>query len=245
MKGEGAPHSEGSGHHYRVWPLLLPCFLLFWLVAIEFCVQGWYRAHERGMLPTQRWKVRWPEGSPGFRYIPIDEGVRQTLRFDEGREASWEIPGENGPTERCFAFFLRWNPGGSSVVRARAHRPDICLPSQGWKQIGDGRVREFSSDSLALSFHRVDFKASGGSAIARTFFCLAEDQRTNEQRADRQLPRGVQPDWSFPARWRAVRSGVRNMGQQIFEVILISKNPDPQSAEAAFAKMLPALIEKK
>jgi hypothetical protein len=56
----------------------------------------------------------------------------------------------------------------------------------------------------------------------------------------------MQPDWSLPARWRVVRSGVRNMGQQVIELVLVSSQPSSaQSAEAEFARMLPAIVKPK
>jgi hypothetical protein len=190
-----------------------------------------------------RWTVAWPQNATGFRDVPIDEGVRGTLRYDQGREAMWNTTSGL----RSFLFFFRWNPGGASVVRARAHRPDICLPSAGWRALsaGDARAYRVNSD-LALPFRRVDFASANGTATAHTFFCLQEDRRTSETRPDLSLPAGMQPDWSLPARWRVVRSGVRNMGQQVIEFVLVSSQPSSaQSAEAEFARMLPAIVKPK
>ena len=176
--------------------------------------------------------------------MPIDEGVRSTLRFDQGREATWtsQQSADSSPF-RCFLFFFRWNPGGSSIVRARAHRPDICLPAAGWQQHSDSTRSYAVNDQFSLPFRRVDFVQTNGVA-AHTFFCLQEDRRTSEMRSDLELPAGIQPEWSFFARWRAVRDGVRNMGQQVMEFVIVS--PDRVSAEkidAQFAGMLPSLIQ--
>ena len=220
---------------------------LFWLVAIEIGVELWYRSHERSMSPTPQWTIRWPQDLTGFRDVPLDEGVRATLRFDQGREATWtakDTP-DSSPW-RCFLFFFRWNPGGSSVVRARAHRPDICLPAAGWQQRSDANQMYFVNDQLSLPFRRVNFIQPNGELTAHTFFCLQEDRRTNEARPDLELPAGIQPEWSFPARWRAVRDGVRNTGQQVMEFVIVS--PDRVSAEtinAEFAVMLPKLIQTR
>jgi len=219
--------------------------LLFWLVAIDVGVELWYRSHERSMSPTPQWTVRWPQDLTGFRDVPIDEGVRATLRFDQGREATWTAKGTpDSSPKRCFLFFFRWNPGGSSVVRARAHRPDICLPAAGWQQRSDANQMYFVNDQLSLPFRRVNFVQPSSDITAHTFFCLQEDQRTNEARPDLELPAGIQPEWSFPARWRAVRDGVRNTGQQVMEFVIVS--PDSVSAErinAEFASVLPKLIQ--
>ena len=200
------------------------------------------------MQPAAGWTINWPERAPGFRNLPIDEGVRATLRFDEGRQVSW-VPTLTTDTarpgsERCFLFFFRWNRGGSSVVRARAHRPDICLPAAGWKQQGDGRVRDFRvGDNLDLPFRQVDFVNTNGATSAHTFFCLQEDLRTNESRSDLRLREGLQPDWSLPARLRAVRNGVRNTGQQVVEFVVVSTQPtSPESGADEVARLLPGLI---
>jgi hypothetical protein len=170
--------------------------------------------------------------------------VRSTLRFDRGREATWIAKDtlDSSPF-RCFLFFFRWNPGGSSVVRARAHRPDICLPAAGWRQLSDTNRTYFVNDHLSLPFRRVDFAQTNGGVTAHTFFCLQEDRRTNEARPDLELPAGIQPEWSFPARWRAVRDGVRNMGQQVMELIILAPTQvDEATVDQQFAAMLPTLV---
>jgi exosortase len=218
--------------------------LFVWLVAIEVGVELWYRSHERTMSPTPRWTIRWPEDIAGFRDVPIDEGVRATLRFDQGREATWTAKGtaDSSPL-RCFLFFFRWNPGGSSVVRARAHRPDICLPAAGWQQRSDTNQAYFVNDRLSLPFRRVDFVQPNSGVTAHTFFCLQEDRRTNEARPDLELPAGIQPEWSFPARWRAVRDGVRNMGQQMIELIILAPSQlDDAAVDQQFAAILATLV---
>ena len=98
--------------------------------------------------------MRVPETAPGFREIKIEEAVRQTLRFDAGREVVWKTADASAPENSAtnYLFFFRWNPGSSSVVRARAHRPDICLPSVGWKQTGDRGVKTYVADPRMAPF---------------------------------------------------------------------------------------------
>ncbi len=231
------------------FPLFTFYFALAWLFLVECGVESWYRMHERAMPSVPQWTVRWPDNAAGFRDLHIDEGVKNTLRFDEGQEVTWRDGAVGRPAERCFLSFFRWNPGGASVVRARAHRPDICLPSQGWRPLSDGSVRTLEAgDGFVLPFRRVDFETTNGRerVFAQTFFCLQEDRRTNEARPDLALPPGVQPDWALAGRWRAVRDGVRNMGQQVMELAIMSMDPaSAQTADADFARMLPGLIERK
>lgn len=229
---------------------------LIWLIAIEFATAAWYRAHEQNDVATARWTVRWPNDSTGFHEFKVDEGVRSTLRYDEAKQAAWNLrfpkPESSASGEqsavRCISFFFRWKPGGSSVVRARAHRPDICLPAAGWRQISDRGVANYPINSdLALPFHHLVFADERAGLTAHTFFCLQEDKfRPNEPRPDLQVSGGAQPDWSFAGRTHVVLGGVRNRGQQIVEVVLVSSQPlDNPAAETEFGKLLPTIIQSQ
>jgi exosortase/archaeosortase family protein len=223
---------------------------IVWLLLVEATAAGWYRVHERDESPSAHWSVNWPKTAPGFREMKIDEGVRSTLRYDEAKEASWNLADAAGaPLHwRCISFFFRWNPGGSSVVRARAHRPDICLPAAGWKQIADDGVKNYVIGSdFALPFHHLRFADERGGVTADTFFCLQEDERKpNEPRPDLKITGGAQPDWGLLGRSRVVMNGVRNRGQQILEVVLLSphraEHVDAETAESEFATMLPGIV---
>jgi hypothetical protein len=208
-------------------------------------VEGWYRAHERDLAVVGTWKVRPPEKAPGFRDIKIDENVRQTLRFDEGREVTWKS-GMPGASLTNYLFFFRWDPGSASVLRARAHRPDICLPSIGWTLLDDLGTKNYPGpDDISVPARHVTFKQGQGNVIAHTFFCLQEDKiNRREARPDLLLERGVQPEWSFAARMRVVREGVRNLGQQVLETILISSTPmENSAAEEKFGEIVHEIVK--
>jgi hypothetical protein len=226
---------------------------LVWLVVVELAAASWYRAHEQNEIAMPRWSVRWPSGAPGFRELKVDEGVRSTLRYDEAKQAAWNLQlqksadatANTSAIARCVSFFFRWQPGGSSVVRARAHRPDICLPAAGWRQIADRGAKNYQiGTDLVLRFHHLVFTDERGGVTADTFFCLQEDElRPNEPRPDLQVSGGAQPDWSFAARSQVVFNGVRNRGQQIIEVVLLSHGPpDDTRTEKEFAEVIPAIV---
>jgi exosortase/archaeosortase family protein len=232
---------------------LMPVSSLFialaWLFCVEIAVEFWYRSHERHLIAEKNWSVQWPADAAGFRETPIDEGVRRTLRFDEGHQASWMVSAQPGKTEgesisRAFAFFFRWNARGSSVVRARAHRPDICLPSVGWSLTADEGTHNYEVGNLSVPFRRNVFRKEGTNAVAYTYFCLQEDQRRpDEDRPDLRVTGGAQPDWSSAERTRVVRNGVRNLGQRVLEIILVSPAPlDRATVEEEFARTLQALV---
>src|SRR4029077_8320831 len=64
---------------------------LGWLLFVELAAASWYGLHERNLIASERWSVRWPESAPGFHLLKLDKQVRGTLRFDEGEAASWDL----------------------------------------------------------------------------------------------------------------------------------------------------------
>src|SRR6266480_2224938 len=157
VRRRSAPRSLLQAPGSQLTSLLLAlCSLLFaWLVLVEIGVEAWYRMHERTTIATPAWSARWPEDAPGYREIKTDERVRELLRFDSAHEAVWRSP---NLAETHYMFFFRWNAGSGTILRARAHRPDICLPSAGWKQLGPDRVESFPiSDGHSLAFRRFTF----------------------------------------------------------------------------------------
>jgi hypothetical protein len=221
--------------------LLRTGLLLFiWLVLVEIGVEAWYRMHERATIATPAWSVRWPEDAPGYREIKTDERVRELLRFDSAHEALWRSP---NLAETNYMFFFRWNPGSGTILRARAHRPDICLPSAGWKQLGPDRVESFPISpgrSLAFrcfTFGRIESKETP--VRAHAYYCLHEDQVHAAER-DRQ---DLYSNWDLADRWRVVKDGIRNLGQQVLEVIILAPaGVDEKVIDQRFQEMLPALI---
>ena len=250
---EAASEKEGRSSIFHALSSLPQSYFLLsllYLLAVEIGVEAWYRSHEKNLASQPGWTVRPPEKTAGFRELKIDEAVRQTLRFDHGREVVWKSsdPGAPESATTNYLFFFRWNPGSSSVVRARAHRPDICLPSAGWKQIADRGMKTYAAgNGITLPTRRVSFQQEGGNAIVHTFFCLQEDKtHANETRPDLQLAAGIQPDWSFAARARAVRHGVRNLGQQVMEFVMMSNRPATEEAiEARFEQVLREVVVRE
>jgi exosortase/archaeosortase family protein len=233
-----------------------------WLVFVEIASAAWYRAHERDLVARAHWSVRWPVSQQSFRDLKITESVRQTLRFDEGRGARWD--GERlgsdqddvmtNPQEtrlHCTLFFFRWNPGGGTMLRARAHRPEICLPSAGWEQAADDGVRSYLVQSgLTLSFRHREFVHRGrgpfeSDQFAHTFFCLQQDWMEPKSSFGPRtaLIASDSRDWGVRARMQVVEQGLRDLGQQTMELVFITpKRLEPAEAQAKFAELLPGLI---
>ena len=252
--------SSSSSPHF----LLSPSYFLLslaWLFAVEIGTEFWYRAHERQMVSRIQWTARWPEKAPAFRELHISEEVKSTLRFDEGREAAWRIPDSVSMAEtkspsaleqhpNCFLFFFRWHPGTSTILRARAHRPDVCLPNVGWRQLADHGVRTYrATENLALPFRHFSFvrDAAGQRAVfAHAFFCMREDKVNPTASAVFDPNEKTPTDWMPSDRWRVVREGLRNPGQQVMEFVLMSpQEMSGEEAEAKFAVLTPEMVEER
>lgn len=241
-------------------PFLLPTsyFLLplLWLLFVEGAVELWYRAHERDLVSTPTWTVRWPESAAGFREVKISDDVRATLRYDDGRQAVWPLSLPNNgepitnhtrPSATCSMFFFRWEPGTTSILRARAHRPDVCLPNTGWRVTGDHGVRLYQvGDGAAIPFRHFTFARpiDGKRELsAHAFFCQREDRIPADEAGQFNLTAGALSDWSRSDRLRVVLQGLRNQGQQVLELVMMT--PDDLSgatAQAKFAELIPSLI---
>ena len=235
---------------------------LVWVVAVEVGSIWWYRAHERNLVASAEWHVHWPESAPDFHPLKLDEEVRRTLRFDEGEAASWNCPPiesietvnhpavAGSPRVTCFAYFFRWKPGRNSALLANLHRPDVCLPAIGWEQVADNGVRQYSAAaSFVLPFRHFEFrhgtKQDPAQQVAHAFYCLWEDRAPTGTAAASRLPQmTTSPSiWTRGERVRAVLEGRRHLGQQVMEVVLLTRGGiDQNEAQADFAALLPKVV---
>src|SRR5436190_8599342 len=246
------------------WPSPVSCivFALCWIAAVELGAYFWYRAHERNLVATTRWDVQWPEASPNFRKLKIDEEVRRQLRFDQGHAASWTWPAANSPatsnpssskTIACLLYLFRWNPGRHSALLANLHRPDVCLPASGWVQVADTGVRNYSvTTSFALPFRHFEFGHSipEGSTqqVAHAFYCLWEDRMPSPSAAGSKVPQmaTAHSTWTRGERIRQVLEGRRHLGQQVMEVVFVSSEQIPAAdAESRFADLVRDVVRAK
>ena len=248
---------ENKAARQRDEPIFRSSFLFFnfyflisalvWIAVVEVGAHLWYRAHETNLAAVARWDVHWPESAPNFHELKIQEGIKGTLRFDDGREVAWREDGDSPNADMVLLYFFRWRPGTTTVLRARAHRPDICLPSAGWRQTADKGVRRYRvTDNFAVPFRHFAFTRKGTThsppVYAHAFFCLHEDTMRPGETA--QLDETNPAKWSQSDRWRVVREGIRNPGQQVMETIFVSpRQMDNGHAEEQFAALVPELIQ--
>ncbi|HEY6111376.1 MAG TPA: exosortase/archaeosortase family protein [Chthoniobacterales bacterium] len=272
LLGKNSPtshRSEVTSHKlnvrpFMVYPVPVVVAVLCWLVLVEIASLGWYEAHERDLVARTRWSVRWPVGEESFRELKINESVRQTLRFDEGRSARWYAPASaiagNGAAPEspaishmyCTVFFFRWNPGGGTLLRARAHRPEICLPSAGWEQTADDGARLYQVEpGLTLPFRHLEFVHKQRARVesdqfAHTFFCLQQDWTEPKSSAGARtaVVTSESRDWGVLARVHAVEQGLRDLGQQTMELVFVTSHSlASDTAEEQFVAQLRTLIK--
>ncbi len=103
------------------------------------------------------------------------------------------------------------------------------------------------SEGVAIPFRHFSFARTAGSGrelTAHAFFCEHEDRvsRNDDQRFD--STSGKTNNWSRSDRVRVVVNGLRNQGQQVMEVVLVTSQPlESEVAETAFANLLPDLAK--
>jgi hypothetical protein len=196
-----------------------------------FCIgatEAWYRSHETDPAQTVRWSMQFPTNSPSAHKLWIGKEVRQILKCDQGDGLFWEEPdGSN-----WSAYFFRWRAGeATSRMAARDHRPEICLPSTGYKVKTDKGILLLSARGLELPFRAYIFEDAG--RVLYVFFCLWEDG------AEKQTGLGRS---QYLDRLDSVLAGRRRLGQQTLEII-VSGYASMAEAEQAVRQRLPSLIQ--
>jgi exosortase len=208
----------------RTYLLLAGC----WTLLILAFTEAWYRAHDIKSTGVFYWSANFPTNSPEFAAIEINARTRRLLRHDVEDAAKWK---EDDGTD-WSGYFFRWNPKSvASIISARQHRPDICLPATGLRQVQDAGLDDFETGGLKLPFRKYVYDSNGHPL--HVFFCQWEDG--TEQQV------GM---WSSAKtdRVRAALIGRRHLGQQSLEFI-VSGYASLADAEQALRKRLPGLIQ--
>jgi exosortase len=198
-----------------------------WAIGIIALNDLWYFSHEIKENGIFQWSVNFPTNNPTFARLELSKKVQKLLKEDAGDAATWKE--DNGAT--WSAYFFRWNPGPvSSIISARQHRPDICLPAQGLRQVADAGVNYLGVGGLNLPFREYTYRSDG--MTFQVFFCQWEDGTEQQM--------GM---WGSTVvdRVRTAVSGRKHLGQQSLEMILAGDETLPE-AEQSLVKQLPFLI---
>ncbi len=125
-------------------------------------VHLWYFILGLDVHPQTRpyFKARLEEGS-GNKKQEFDDTVWRQLGADSGENFRRQI--QEAPLGYADGYHLFWKPGPMSRF-ALHHRPDACMPGQGWKMVGQPlpvktRLGNQDLDFLAFRFEREGLKA--------------------------------------------------------------------------------------
>jgi exosortase len=200
----------------------------FWSLVCIATTEAFYRAHDTDPAQTVRWSTQLPGNTPNARELPVSKEIRQILKCDQGSDFSWEDPDGS----QWSAFFFRWRAGeATSRMAARDHRPEICLPSRGFKVKADLGVHFLPVQGLELPFRTYIFEETGH--VLYVFFCLWEDG------AEKQAGLGRS---KYLDRLDSVLAGRRRLGQQTLEII-VGGYGSMDEAEQAVRQRLPSLVQ--
>ena len=235
------------------WPAMRAAFvsMIAFLLLAEVAVEAWYRSAEGDAAQRVKWTVRWPENAPGFTEVPV-EGFDPILQFDEGRGAIWQprdgspagAQRDARPSLSYLLYLFRWEPGRGSVLRARTHQPDRCLPNAGWSKVADHGVRNNVVDGVALPFRHLEFSRTatkaGTEQFAHAFHCVAGDTLKAGQPEQLREADGAPGQKSAASQFlAAIRQRERGRGQQVMQVVMVSaaQVPAPE-AQKRLASLL-------
>jgi exosortase len=137
---------------------LLFAGLLLWVLLVELGIQTWFHSAEKRAVAQNRWSLQMPADQPGFSERPVQESLRETLRFDEGSFAEWRQM--NGAQWQLY--YLRWRtPQGryraiESANEARGHSTDLCLKLAGMELQKDfgSQVRDINGIAVLTRMER-------------------------------------------------------------------------------------------
>jgi hypothetical protein len=167
-----------------------------------------------------------PKNTPGFQEIELAPRTLRLLSFDQGATGKWT---ENGM--EWSANFFRWKPRSiESVITSRIHRPEVCLPASGMRQVSESELVCFDAGQFKLPFRKYIFESEGRTLFV--FFCQWEDGFKEQV--------GMQAS-SQAGRLQSVLSGRRLVGQQTLELI-VTGSASLAEAETLVRRRPPELI---
>jgi exosortase len=203
--------------------LAIGCWAILCLAATE----AWYRSHAVKDEGTFHWSVVLPESKPGFQKVTMTPRTEKLISADLAATGKWQE--EDG--SEWTAYFFRWHPRSiQSVIMSRVHRPEVCLPASGLRQVGDSKPVTLEAGALPLPFRAYTYEAEG--KTLHVFFCQWEDG------SEKQAGMGASGQAD---RLKSVLTGRRKLGQQTLEFI-ITGHRTLDEATQALGKQLPSLI---
>jgi exosortase len=231
----GPEPSHPYQHFPRGFPPRLAWIMIGWLAFVEVVTEGWYRAHESVAAQRLAWTIRWPERASGFLPTVLPDRVRMILRCDQGESGVWR----RSDGSEWTVFFLKWHPGRLAARLARGHTPDVCLPAQGFQNLGGLGLATVRLSEGDLPFNAYAFENRG--QLYFVFFCLMDPSGALLPDQASSAARMYLAELSRARRLRAVCRGIRHRGQQVLEIAMTGYATSAQ-AQAALRATLPHLV---
>lgn len=209
-------------------PALRLCFLLIGgLFLVETITYIWYSpSASKSQTP---WAFREPSDAPAFKAIPIDNRTRSYLRYDSAIAASWQAVGK--VRAACTVFFLRWEAGRTSAIRATMHQPHICLTAMGMKQKADYGIQPWTLENgLELPVREYIFEHRN--QPVHVFYVVWRDGLTGS------VPDPSNNRWD---RFDSILQRRRNPASQTLEIV-VNGTRDRAAAQDVFRSELNRLL---
>ena len=198
------------------------------MLAVLGGTELWYRSHEVKQAGVFHWSAQLPTQQLGAENLELPPRTVALLAYDSAVAGRWrEADGRSWTLN-----FFRWKPRSvQSIIHARLHRPEICLPAAGFQQRSESEPVSFPVAGLSLPFRKYEYEREGKPIFV--FFCQWEDGR--EQQAGMRASKGAD-------RIQSAWTGRRQLGQQTLELIATGYDTMAQ-AEAILRQRLPQLIQ--
>jgi hypothetical protein len=189
--------------------------------------ETWYRLQTPGASRILKWSVVLPVTDSTFQEVVLSPQELAALKCDVGEAGSWR---ESDGTQ-WTVWFLGWKSQSMiSLLAARCHSPEVCLPASGRRKQAAYGTRRYRVGDLEIPFKTYTFD-NGGSPL-HVFFCLWQD-------GTEQFP--TNDNLGLGGRLWAAARGMRLLGQQTLEII-IENSASFEAAEQAVRARLPELI---
>ena len=216
--------SQPAGKVWRgkteAFPRALVVTVLLCLATAELGTEWWYRTHENARPKVSSWSIDWPTRAQAWRSVPIAEDAEQLLRFNDGGGGQWQ----GSDSHPWNMFFFRWLPGRTAGLFIKNHRPDICLPASGMIQRGAVSSQVLEINGVPLPMRSYVFEH--GSETFHVYYCYWDGTAPSAIAQNDE-------NWTAGGRLRAVKTGKRDVGTQMLELIVRGYESDADAESAA------------
>jgi len=190
--------------------------------------QIWYRVVTAKTSRNLQWRIQEPAGQAAVQRLELKEKERTALGANQDFGMRWTEPDGTD----VIAWWFRWNEQSMvSLVKARCHRPDVCLPASGMKLVRAYPLRWYDSGLLKIPIKAYEFRGPRDNLFV--FFCLWQDGTENF---------GWTDNLSHGGRIDAVFRQQGKVGQQTLQ-IMVAGPAGYAEAEAKFEKVLKNIVK--